>query len=43
MSSIATDRAGLLNEVQRPGDFCTFRICEIFPPGLDGPGPRRFD
>jgi predicted 2-oxoglutarate/Fe(II)-dependent dioxygenase YbiX len=41
MSSIATDLAGLLNEVRRPGDFCTFGTCEIFPPGLEvqGVGP----
>ena len=41
MSSVATDLAGLLNQVQRPGDFCTVGVCEIFAPGLDveGVGP----
>ena len=41
MSSVATDLAGLLNGVQRPGDFCTVGACEIFAPGLDveGVGP----
>jgi predicted 2-oxoglutarate/Fe(II)-dependent dioxygenase YbiX len=41
MSSIAADLAELLGRVQRPGDFCTGGVCEIFPPGLevDGVGP----
>ncbi len=41
MRSFATELAQLLQDVQRPGDFCAAGACEIFVPGLEveGVGP----
>jgi predicted 2-oxoglutarate/Fe(II)-dependent dioxygenase YbiX len=41
MPSITADLSELLGRIQRPGDFSTGGVCEIFPPGLevDGVGP----
>jgi hypothetical protein len=41
MSSLTADLAALLNEVDRPGDFCTCGVTELLAPNLvvDGVGP----
>ena len=38
MSSITTDLAGLLDTVQRPGDFYAAGSAEIFTPSLEVEG-----